>query len=262
VFSTKEFQEWANSGKAVLFASVMTKIEGREHDDLLRTYGFRGFPSMAVLDADGTALVKGIARNLPAMAGTVEAAPEYVELSKQVEAGEEVDQARWFMTRLRIGQLSLPDALDGIERLDLSPEDRAYAEPVVLDMQLQTMKGDASKTEEAMAVVYKAHKAGKGLPPGAATQDFFDLMLAKAAVKNDDAKAFHSVYEQVKKSIAAEIDDLQKRVLTFRGYLDRFKDNEQMLERVEKSLANFQNTLEQREQDLEALREAAERLSK
>ena len=51
MFSSKGFQSWGKDN-AILFAAVMTKIEGRKDDELLRTYEFRGFPSMAILDAD------------------------------------------------------------------------------------------------------------------------------------------------------------------------------------------------------------------
>ena len=57
VFSTTEFQSWGKNN-AVLFAATMTKIEGRKDDELLRTYEFRGFPSMAILDAKGEAITK------------------------------------------------------------------------------------------------------------------------------------------------------------------------------------------------------------
>ena len=91
MFSKKDFQTWGKQN-AILFAAVMTKIEGRKDDALLRTYEFRGFPSMAILDADGTAMTKKVPRDLYSMSNIVAAAPAYAKLSAAIEAGNEVDR--------------------------------------------------------------------------------------------------------------------------------------------------------------------------
>ena len=66
MFSKEDFQAWGKKD-VVLFASVMTRIEGREDDDLLTKYGFRGFPSFAILDAEGEAITKQMGRDLASM---------------------------------------------------------------------------------------------------------------------------------------------------------------------------------------------------
>ena len=109
MFSKQDFQDWGKQN-AVLFAAVMTKIEGRKNDDLLRTYGFSGFPSMAILDADGEAITKRVPRDLFSMQNIVAAAPDYVKLKAAEQAGEAVDGKAWFMARLGVGELEAKEA--------------------------------------------------------------------------------------------------------------------------------------------------------
>ena len=109
MFSTDDFQAWGKDN-AILFAAVMTKIEGRKDDALLRTYEFRGFPSMAVLDASANAVTKSIPRDLQSMQRIVAATPGYVKLAAAVDAGEDVNASEWFLARLRLGKLTSAEA--------------------------------------------------------------------------------------------------------------------------------------------------------
>ena len=85
MFSQKKFQTWGK-GDAILFAAVMTRIEGRENDRLLRKYGFSGFPSLAILDADGALITKQITRNTGSIQSAMRASQSYASLKKKVDA--------------------------------------------------------------------------------------------------------------------------------------------------------------------------------
>ncbi|HMQ21913.1 MAG TPA: hypothetical protein PKE00_05445, partial [Planctomycetota bacterium] len=138
MFSTEGFQAWAKKN-VVLFASIMTRIEGREDDALLRTYGFGGFPSMAMLDGGGEAITKKIGRDLPSMQTTATAAADYISLKNKVEAGEDVDPIKFFMARLGLGQLTAEEAAKEAAGLELDAVQKAILDKALLGLELDSL---------------------------------------------------------------------------------------------------------------------------
>ena len=125
MFSNKEFQSFAGES-TVLFASVMTKIEGRKDDELLRTYGFRGFPSMAILDASGEKKFDSLPRDVYGMRCVLGSVDDYLALKDKVDAGETVDEKAWFLARLGVGEVDVSSARKELESLGwLSPRTEA-----------------------------------------------------------------------------------------------------------------------------------------
>lgn len=262
MFSNNEFKAWGKQN-AILFASVMTKIEGRKDDDLLRTYEFRGFPSMAILDVDGTAITKKVPRDLYSMSNIVAAAPAYAKLSAAVEAGTEVDQKQWLMAQLGMGEIKANDAKAKIASTGLSGKDKDRAEAMLFVLEMAELAGSAggrnSTAEDKMAAcqaVYEAFKTGKRLPPGASPEAFVDEMLIDAAKSNKDSLAFAHAYERVKASHLAQIKTMEGYRPRYRADLEKNKDDEKKLERTKdilKQIAGIIAEAEQKIADLETL---------
>lgn len=249
MFSTSEFQTWAKAN-VVPFAAVMTKIEGRENDELLRTYGFRGFPSLALLDPNGDAIMKNLARDVHSMASAVKAAADYAELKAKVDAGEEVDQGRWLLARLGLNKLELEPAMSEFASLDLEGEQRQEAIHHLVQLELgQLMSkaregGDGAKAAQQRVLVM-FHEDWKP-PEGSSVQSFYDSLLIEAAKEQEDEAAFRYAYPRVR-------ERLLEQKQTFEGYLDRYKDNEETLGRV-------RTMIERNEKELAELEAAASKL--
>ena len=238
MFSKKDFQTWAKAD-VVPFAAVMTKIDGRPHDDLLRTYGFRGFPSLAVLNAEGEAIAKGFGRDLYTMKNVVKWAPLYSKLEAEHEAGEKVNGKEWLMARLGMGKIEADEARTEIASLDLSGKPKQDAEQSLFVMEMTALSRQARRRDagpdfhmEACTKVYDAFKAGRRLPQGAAPEGFFDDMLVEAAMSHKDHKAFQFAYKRVQESLQAQIKTMESRLPRYRSDLEKFKDNEQLLPRI------------------------------
>lgn len=241
MFSTKEFQDWAKEN-VVRFAAVMTHIEGREDDDLLRTYGFRGFPSLALLDENGEALMKGIGRDVQSMSSAVTATRDHAELKAKIAAGEPVDPGRWLLARLGLNQLGLDEARAEFESLELEGEQRQAVIGHLVLLELQQLQGQLrqgqDKAEAAQQRVFEMYREGWKPPAGASQQVVYDMLLVAAAKDAEDKDAFAYAYQRVRDSMIAQ----QKNV---EAMLERYKDNPQMLERVKPMVERMQQQLEE-----------------
>jgi len=49
-----------------MYLSIMSNVPGRAHDNMLRMYGFRGFPSMAILSPGGAKITQPAGRGIKA----------------------------------------------------------------------------------------------------------------------------------------------------------------------------------------------------
>lgn len=265
MFSKKDFQVWGKQN-AVLFAAVMTKIEGRKDDDLLRTYEFRGFPSMAILSADGTAITKQVPRDLYSMSNIVAAAPSYAKLSAKVAAGEEVDQKQWLLAQLGMSKISAADAKAQIVSSGLSGDDKAKAEGMLFVMEMGELsgkvRGKATEQDKAAArqAVYEAFKAGKRLPSGASPEAFVDDMLIEAAKSNHDAAAFAHAHARVEARFVEQIEQMKGYQQQYRADLEKHKDDEKLLARTKSTLERIEKIIEEAQKQVAELGELQKKL--
>lgn len=270
MFSKSDFQAWGKADNAVLFAAVMTKIEGRKDDELLRTYGFRGFPSLAILDASGKAITKKVQRSLDSMSSLVKKSKRHVALANKVEAGEPYNKKAWFLSRLDMGMLDLAKAKEEMASLELGPKQMKRAGKVLFALELEQMRGkwmaqmrargrrgankdgdtgDAPKPIDVEGFVYKSFKAGKRLPKGHGMLGYFDSQLIAAAKKNKDAEAFLFSYPRVRATYAANL----KRMEAMLPRYEKMEGEraEMMLGRIKNSVTNYKKMVA----DLDAMAE-------
>jgi hypothetical protein len=230
VFSDKNFQAWGKQD-VVLFASVMTRIEGRDDDALLSDYGFSGFPSLGLLDSEGEMVTKAIGRDLYSMQAVSAAAPAYYRIKPKVDAGEGYDKAAWFMARLGMGELKLADVKKEVPGLKLNDKQQKAADTQIfmleLDDLMQKLRSRALEMDAAGDVVYGYYTKGRRLPAGAALASFFDQMLVKGASKAKDADAFMFAYPRVKGGMSKQLTSFEKGKIQYKGneraqeYFDR-----------------------------------------
>ncbi|MCA8976443.1 MAG: hypothetical protein KDC98_17115 [Planctomycetes bacterium] len=268
MFSKKDFQVWGKQN-AVLFAAVMTKIDGRKDDDLLRTYGFRGFPSMAILDADGAAITKKVPRDLYSMRNIVAAAPTYVKLKAEVDAGTDVDKGQWLMAQLGMGELGAAEAREQLAGADLDDATRATAEQMLFVVEMQELSGtlrgrdvSAEAKTAACAAVYEAFKAGKRLPEGAAPEQFVDDMLIEAAKDNSDGEAFFFAYERVKARFLERIEMMKDYLPRYREDIEKLEGDDQKVERAKSALKRVGEFIADAEKQVAELDALAKKLKK
>ncbi|MCA8948296.1 MAG: hypothetical protein KDE27_02265 [Planctomycetes bacterium] len=259
MFSKQEFQDWVGEN-AVPFAAVMTKIEGRKDDDLLRTYEFRGFPSMAILDAGGEAITKKVPRDLFSMQNIVAAATVYPKLKATLDAGEPVDEKAWLMAQLRMGDLSAEDAAAEIEAVGLTGEDKALAARLLLVLQTSELWHKATARDSSDAdrkaareQVWADFKAGKRLPAGTSPESFVDGVVIDMAKETNDKEAFFFAYERVAAGLKERLAQLEGLVPRYRTMIDEAGDDEKKLELAKRSQERLDGAIEIVERELAEL---------
>ena len=228
MFSTREFQDWAKEN-VVRFAAVMTRIEGREDDALLRTYGFRGFPSLALLDERGEATNKRIGRDLTAMRTAVDATLAYRDLKSKVDAGEDYDRGDWLLSRIGLGMLDLATATAEFEAHELEGAQRqaVIEQLVLLELPNLATQARAGGDEEkaAQARVLALFRDGRTPPSGANQQAQYDALLIAAAREAGDAEAIRYAFPRVRAS-------LDERLASYQRYLEQDPKDPQRIERI------------------------------
>jgi len=140
VLSTDEFK--AFSKKVVPYLSVMTHIEGRKDDDLLTVYGFRGFPSLAFLDAEGNKIKDQRERTVKGFQATA----DYLGLKAKVEAGDKSAAIPYFFAQMKLGDIDFKGAQKKVKTLKLSKEQMAHYTEALIPL-LATLPLDAAKIE-------------------------------------------------------------------------------------------------------------------
>jgi hypothetical protein len=266
VFSSKGFQSWGKDN-AILFAAVMTKIEGRKDDELLRTYEFRGFPSMAILDADANAITKTVPRDLFSIRNVVAASTEYVKLAADADAGKKVDSAAWYLAQLGIGKLTAQEAKDQFKGAGLTGEAKSKAEGILFVLEMtelsKSVRGRDTSAEDktaACVAVYDAFKAGKRLPAGASCETWVDDMLIDAAKSNGDKEAFAHSYERVKARHLKRIDEMKVFLARYQAEAEDNKDDEEKRNRAQTTVGRIETIIEGTKGTLDRLEALAKKL--
>lgn len=212
MFSQPEFQKWGKSD-VILFASVATNIRGRKDDRLISKYGFGGFPSFALLDAQGKIIQRGLDRDLIAMKTAVAAATEYISLKAQVDAGKKVDASAWILARAGMDKMSLIDAELEIVKLKLKGPKLAQAQAKLFGLQLKdTVRIANRNADRASASVLKMHKAGKRPAKGDPLTDFYYAMLLRGAETAEDSASYLAALPHARATLARQLKAAEKRV--------------------------------------------------
>lgn len=254
MFSSEEFQTWAKGGHAVLFASVMTKIDGRPEDDLLRTYGFRGFPSLAVLAPDGEMVTNSVQRATASMAAACESAQGFLALKAKHAAGE-VDAAEWYLARLRLGMFDLEAARKNREGVSFDKDQAAEVANRIFELEIVDLQAKARATRDAdpdlaAAPIYEGYKSGLRIREGAPVQGFYAEMVLHAAKKHDDAEAFVDVMPIVCKNMEAMIANMESRMHSLEEALAKGDMKEEMKPRYEDAIKRTAGLIETQQQEL------------
>ena len=236
MLSTDEFKVF--SGKVVPFLSIMSKIEDRKDDALLRTYGFGGFPSIAFLDADGNKLMKQGARTVEGFNESLTKVDAFVKLNAKAEAGDESaivpaliaqmnlggidyagaqakakgakftkDQKLAFTTALipLLATLPLDAAKIELKGMKLNDEQNAQAQDILVGLEIAGHLKNARRDNAAAAKVafYKIWKDGRS--PKAygsnASRSYWGLLMAKAT-EDSDVKLFEAAWGVIRPAIA------------------------------------------------------------
>ena len=226
-----KFKEFSKNH--VMLLSIETHIEGRKHDRLLAQKGFRGFPSIAVLDANGDVIAKELkSRDVAGFEGLAQAATGFLELKKKAAGGDREAQIDFAIARTSLGHIDYEDLQEILEPFG----------KLTTEQQKQVMGFEANEKVGKVLAPYRRMRANKE-ETAEIGEKFAELY--KASLIPTDGKLsgqfwnYLSTYAQT----SGNADLLESCLKDYwRPYLGPMKDNARAtahLRRLEDSLADL-----------------------
>jgi len=170
----------------------------------LKEKGFRGFPSLAFMDASGEILAVQGDRSVEGFRKTQADVQAYADLMKRVAKGEkglgvEVMKAEW-----ALGKLTWAEAkkkADGLGKL--TPNEQKQVTQIVLDAEV-VERSMETRDEEKFKAAYARFKemATDGYVPGPKAKRAFWFTMLQGADQANDLKLYRRCVEQVKEILA------------------------------------------------------------
>jgi len=179
----------------VLFLHNTSQVNDEPYPKLLQEKGFRGFPTLCFMDADGNVLTKPTARTVANFVETQAATKDLMVLKAKGDKLTDAEAKQLFLTELNMDMIAAGDIQKRADAVKgLSEADMALVAGKIVDgefsaiLQQPIPRGDAAaqKTamEETMARVAEMAKAGK-VPTGQRTLQFWSMALQHAATAKD-----------------------------------------------------------------------------
>lgn len=147
---------------------------------LLSEKGFRGFPSLCFMDAEGNVLLQP-PRSVAAFRDT----KTVIELRAKGDKLSAPEHKALFLAELRSGQIKREDVQPRADKLTLSPEEKALVASKLVDMEVADILRKAreegpEKTGESLAALLAAGKT-----PGEDNTGFWAGILRHASAQKD-----------------------------------------------------------------------------
>jgi len=170
-------------------------VDGEPYPKLLHEKGFRGFPSLCFMDAEGNVLTKPTARTVANYVETHAVTKDLMALKAKGDKLTDAEAKQLFLAELNLDMIAAGDIQKRADAVKgLSDADKALVAGKLVDgefaaiLQRPIPRGDAEaqKTamEETMAQVAAMAKAGK-VPSGQRTLQFWSMALQHAATAKD-----------------------------------------------------------------------------
>lgn len=162
---------------------------------LLQEKGFRGFPSLCFMDADGNVLTKPTARTVANYVETHAASKELMTLKAKGDKLTDAEAKQLFLAELNLDMIAAGDIQKRADAVKgLSDADKALVAGKIVDgefaaiLQRPIPRTDAEAQkkgmDETMAQVAAMAKVGK-VPTGQRTLQFWSMALQHAATAKD-----------------------------------------------------------------------------
>lgn len=185
--SDNKFPEFAKS--VVLFLHNTSRVEDEKYPTLLQDKGFRGFPSICFMDADGNVLTKP-GRSVQAFVDTHK---ETLALStlRSKSARTAVEEKQLFLAELNLDLIAAEQIQARADQVKLDAAEKAMVAGKIVDAEVQALFGKMRETgpEKTAAAAAEMAKAGR-VPTGPAVSGmFWNQVLVHASKQKDPALA-------------------------------------------------------------------------
>jgi hypothetical protein len=186
--STSEFKEFAKD--VILFAHITSKVEGDAYQDLMREKGGRGFPHLAILDANGDVVAKPDSRDVPGFVAAVADGKQFLALRSKENPTVE-DRIELLGLEIKLGNYDLAKAREAAGEIEgMTDAQKAKVEDAIFPLEVmavvpQTRQPTPEQKVAAGKAFAEMFRAGREPTDQGLMQPFFIFMLDYAEAEKD-----------------------------------------------------------------------------
>jgi len=183
----------------VLFLHNTSRVEDEPYPTLLQDKGFRGFPSICFMDADGNVLAKP-GRSVKAFREGLESTKSLVTLRAKGDKATPAEQKELFLAELKLELIPAEQIQARADKLTLSDSEKAMVAGKIVDGEVMALmqRGRELGQDEVAKQLAAMAAAGK-VPSEAMAGSFWPAVLGHASKAKDVAlaqKAFDALERQ------------------------------------------------------------------
>jgi hypothetical protein len=165
-------------------------VDGEPYPTLLQDKGFRGFPSLCFMDADGNVLTQPQARTVASYRETHASTKAMSALRQKGDKATPAEQRELFLAELKLGLVKAADIQARADKVKLTDADKALVAGKLVDAEIGEVMANAraagpEKTAEALVAI---HKSGRK-PSADVSPSYWVQLLTHAAKQKDGALA-------------------------------------------------------------------------
>jgi hypothetical protein len=174
----------------VLFAHVTSHVEGDAYQNLLSEKGGRGFPFLAILDANGDVVAKPASRDVAGFEAALADGAKFLDLKAKEDPTVD-DRVDLLCLEIALGRLDLEQARESAAGIEgMSDAQKAKVADAILPLEIRShMPKSRRPTPEERQASGKAFaemfKAGREPTDLRTLQPFFIFMLDYAEAEKD-----------------------------------------------------------------------------
>ena len=200
--------------KVVPFLHVTTRIADRKYDTLLQEKGFRGFPSIAFMDAEGNVLAEPQGRDVASFDKTLSALERYDDLKTRIDGGEEGLDADMLLVEHALGKVQAGDFETRAGALTkVTDEQKAEIDQILVNNEISTLSMKSRMggpgLKEAAEGMLKMLEEGKRPSKEVKYAAPFWMTLGRYGQESLDAGLMRKAAEGMKTDLAGEARALE-----------------------------------------------------
>lgn len=212
MLSSQDFE--GRTAGAVLFLHVTSRVKTDPHQELLREKGGRGFPYLAVMDAEGEVIATPAVRTIASFESVIGKAARYLQLVQRDADGDEDVEFDLFVSRMELGLLTYKQARSGKSKLrGLTEEQKDALAVSLLELQVtevcRSMRSNKDRVQ-AGAQFYRMWRK-KSVPRDREVAGSFYEQITYFAEKQKNIKLFREAMDRY--AVVAPEGDTKDRVL-------------------------------------------------
>lgn len=138
------------------YLHLTTRIKGRKYDGLLGEKGFRSFPTLAFMDADGKVVAQPADRTVRGFERVLGFLPTHLDLVARIKAGEKGLEFDLFLSEYNLGRISGEAAVSkAMSFKDLTEQQKARVDQLLLDEEVLRLTKKGMRDQNKLAEVSK-----------------------------------------------------------------------------------------------------------